>query len=145
MLWRTKSSKVTLLKKIPLFDGLSQKQLEQVARLTDEVEAPQGRALARSGEIGHELFIIVDGQAVVKTPRGRSVRLGRGDFFGEMSLIDGGTRSASVYAETPMQLLVVGHREFWELLTAAPPIARKIMTTLSGRLRDADAAFSQCT
>jgi len=64
------------------------------------------------------------------------------DFFGEMSLLDGKPRSATVDADSPMRLLVVGGREFWQLLTAAPPLALAIMKTLSGRVRDAEAAIS---
>lgn len=143
--WQSRSSKVDVLKKVPLFDGLSRRQLEQIATLADEVNAPAGKRLARSGESGHELFIILEGRATVKTPRGRTVRMGPGDFFGEMSLLDGGPRSADVDADSAMHLLVIGHREFWALLTTAPSIARKIMTALSARLREANAAFSACT
>ena len=134
-LWRSKSGKVELLRNVSLFSGLSQRQLEQVAKLADELEVPAGRRLATAGESGHELFVIVDGEARVKTPRGRSLRLGPGEFFGEMSLIDGGPRSADVTASTPMKLLVVGHREFWALLNEAPPLVGKIMRALSERLR----------
>ncbi|MBI2201187.1 MAG: cyclic nucleotide-binding domain-containing protein, partial [Armatimonadetes bacterium] len=74
----------------------------------------------------------------------RTVRLGRGDFFGEMSLIDGGPRSASVTADGPIKLLVVGQREFWELLSTASSISKKIMSALAARLRDADATYSEC-
>lgn len=143
-LWGSKSTKVGLLKKVPLFDGLSDRQLEQITRLGDEVEVPGGKRLAETGETGRELFVIVDGRATVKTPRGRTIRLGRGDFFGEMSLIDGAPRSATVTADGPMKLLVIGQREFWELLNTAPSISRKIMSVLAARLRDADATFSQC-
>lgn len=144
-LWQSRSSKVDLLKKVPLFDGLSRRQLEQIATLADEVDVPAGKRLAQSGESGHELFIILEGRAMVKTPHGRTVRMGPGDFFGEMSLLDGGPRSADVDAEGAMRLFVIGHREFWSLLSTAPPIARKIMTVLSARLREANAAFSVCT
>ncbi len=137
-LWRSKSKKVELLRNVPLFRGLSQRQLEQVARLADEVEVPSGVRLATAGEAGHELYVIVAGEAVVKIPSGRSVRLRAGEFFGEMSLIDGGPRSAQVEAATPMKLLVVGHREFWTLLREAPPLITKIMRALSERLREAE-------
>jgi CRP-like cAMP-binding protein len=135
---RARSAKVDLLRKVPLFGGLSQRQLEQVARLVDEYEAPVGKRLATAGDTGRELFIIVSGQARVSLPRGRTVRLGPGEFFGEMSLVDGGPRSASVEAVTPMRLLVVGRREFWELLNEAPPLNAKIMCTLATRLRAAE-------
>jgi CRP/FNR family cyclic AMP-dependent transcriptional regulator len=139
-LWRSKSGKVELLRHVPLFKGLSQRQLEQVARLAEEVEAPAGERLATAGETGHELFIIVAGEATVKPGSGRTIRLGPGEFFGEMSLVDGGPRSAHVDASTPMKLLVVGHREFWSLLNEAPSLTGKIMRTLSERLRDAEKA-----
>jgi CRP/FNR family cyclic AMP-dependent transcriptional regulator len=138
--WRSKSGKVELLRNVPLFTGLSQRQLEQIARLADEIEVPAGKRLATAGETGHELFVIVAGEAVVKLPHGRSARLKPGEFFGEMSLVDGGPRSAHVDAGSPMTLLVVGHREFWSLLNAAPPLAGRIMRTLSQRLRDAEGA-----
>jgi len=139
---RSKSSKVEMLKNVPLFRGLSQRQVEQIARLADEFEVPAGKRLASAGDIGHELFIIVDGQVTVTTQSRRTIKLGPGEFFGEMSLIDGGPRSATVDAATPMKLLVIGHREFWELLNEAPPLAGKIMRALSQRLRDAEAAVT---
>lgn len=139
---RSKSSKVEMLKNVPLFRGLSQRQVEQIARLADEVEVAAGKRLASAGETGHELFVIVDGQATVSTKDRRTVTLSPGEFFGEMSLIDGGPRSATVDAATPMKLLVIGHREFWELLNEAPPLAGKIMRTLSERLRNAEAAVT---
>jgi CRP-like cAMP-binding protein len=141
-LWGARSDKVALLRKVAFFDGLSAQQLSQVARLADEAEVEAGRKLARTGDTGKELFIIVDGEAVVRPARGRAIRLGRGDFFGEMSLIDGAPRSATVEATTPMRLLVVGQREFWQLLATAPAISRRIMHALAERLREANAAYS---
>ncbi len=139
---RSTSSKTALLRKVPLFSGLSQRQLGQVAQLTDEVEVSAGKRLATVGDVGRELFIIVNGEAVVTLKDRRTVRLGPGEFFGEMSLIDGGPRSATVDAATSMKLLVVANREFWGLLNEAPPLAGKIMRTMSQRLRDAEEAHT---
>jgi len=141
-LWRSKSGKVALIKKVPLFQGLSDRQLEQIARLAEEVDVLAGKRLAASGESGNELFIIAEGEATVKTGDGRSSRLRAGEFFGEMSLIDGGPRSATIYAASAMKLLVIGHREFWSLLAAAPQLNAKIMRVLSQRLRDAERAHT---
>lgn len=140
--WRSASGKVKLLQGIPLFEGLSPRQLGQIARLAEEVEVPANKRLTVAGEAGRELFVILDGTALMKTPQGRTEQLGAGQFFGEMSLVDGGPRSATVEATTPMHLLVVGQREFWALLADAPLIAKQIMQTLSRRLRKADAAMS---
>lgn len=135
---RPSSDKVALLEKLPLFAGLSHGELARIARLVTEIEVPAGKRLATRGEAGRELFVIVDGRALVTTRRDRPVHLGAGDFFGEMSLIDGEPRSANVEATTPMRLLTLGYREFWQLLDEALPIVRKIMRTLSGRLRIAE-------
>jgi CRP-like cAMP-binding protein len=137
-----RSSKAALLQKVPLFRGLSRRQLERIGRLADELEVSAGKRLATVGETGHELYVIVEGYATVKAGRGRTARLGPGRFFGEMSLIDGGPRSASVEAATDMRLLVVGRREFSGLLSAAPSLAQNIMVTLSRRVRDAEAGES---
>jgi CRP/FNR family transcriptional regulator, cyclic AMP receptor protein len=137
-----RSSKTVLLQNVPLFQGLSRKQLERIGRLADDLDVPAGKRLAAAGEIGHELFVIIEGYATVRAGRGRTVRLGPGKFFGEMSLIDGGPRSASVEAATDMRLLVLGHREFWALMIAAPSLALIIMATLSRRVREAEAAIS---
>ncbi len=137
-----KSSKIALLQKVPLFRDLSRSQLNQIARLADEIEAPAGKRLATAGETGLELFVIVEGHATVKNKGGRTVRLGPGEFFGEMSLLDGGPRSATVEAESDIHLLVVSRREFWALLDSAPPLVLKIMSVLSRRVRDSEAAVS---
>ena len=137
-LWRSRINKMTVLERLPLFAGLSGKELERIGRLVEEIEVPAGRRLASTGEAGRELFIIIDGRAVVTTARGRVIRLHPGDFFGEMSLIDGEPRSANVTAATPMRLLAIGYREFWQLLDESLPIVRKIMRTLCQRLRRAE-------
>ncbi len=137
-----RSKKVALLQKIPLFRDLSRKQLGQIERLVDEITVPAGSRLATAGQHGAELVIIVEGRATVTIGRRRTVRLGPGDFFGEMSLVDGGPRSATVEAASDMRLLVIGGREFSELLEKAPPIVVKIMRVLSCRVRDAEASVS---
>ena len=135
---RRSASKVEVLERLPLFAGLSRRELERISRLAKEIEVPAGHRVATIGETGRELFIIVDGRALVTTRGGRSVHLGPGDSFGEMSLIDGEPRSANVEAVTPMRLLVVGYREFWQLLDEYLPIVRKIVRTLARRLREAE-------
>jgi len=139
---RSGSIGVTVLEKLPLFAGLSPRELGRIARLVGEVEVPAETRLAGIGEVGRELFIILDGQARVTTRKGQSVRLGPGDFFGEMSLIDGEPRSATVEAATPMRVVTLGYREFWQLLDEELTIVRKIMRTLSRRLRQAEKSVS---
>ncbi|HET9000149.1 MAG TPA: cyclic nucleotide-binding domain-containing protein [bacterium] len=130
--------KVALIEKVPLFAGLSKREFSQIAGLVDEVEAPAGTRLATIGEAGHELFIIVEGEARVTTQPGRTASLRAGDFFGEMSLLDGEPRSATVEASTPIRLLVLGHREFWQLLDRTASLVHKIMHALCQRVRHAE-------
>ena len=136
-----RNSKVALLEKVPLFRGLSRKQLAQIGRLADELEVRTGYSLVIAGERGHQLFIIVEGEAMARVDR-RTVRLGPGEFFGEMSLVDGGPCSATVKAATDMRLLMVGRREFTALLDATPTLVARIMSTLSRRVRDVEASAS---
>ena len=137
-----RSKKLALLQQIPLFRELSRKQLAQIERLVDEITVPAGSRLATAGEHGAELVVIAEGRASVTVGRRRTVRLGPGDFFGEMSLVDGGPRSATVEAASDMRLFVIAGREFSKLLETAPPIAVKIMRVLSCRVRDAEASVS---
>lgn len=137
-----RSTKIALLRTVPLFSALSQRQLQEIARLADEIAVTTGRRLVTAGELGSELFVIAEGNATVRTRGGRTVRLGPGDFFGEMSLIDRSPRSATVDAASDMRLFVVGSRDFWRLLDTAPPLVAKIMVSLSQRVRDAEASVS---
>ncbi len=130
--------KVALLEKLPLFAGLSHRDLSQISTLMDEIEVPAGKRLATAGQPGHEMFIIVDGRAQVTTRAGRRVYLGPGDFFGEMSLLDGEPRSANVEATTAMRVFALATRQFWQLLDESPGVVRKIMQALSRRIRQSE-------
>jgi CRP-like cAMP-binding protein len=134
--------RIDWLKKVPLFSGLSRRDLDLVARQTDVVKADAGKVLTRQGALGEEFLLIVDGSARVERDGKPIARLETGDFFGEMSLIDGNPRSASVIAESPITLLVVDGRSFRCLLDAVPGLRRKISVTLCERLRRADAGLA---
>jgi len=134
--------RIDWLKKVPLFSGLSGRDLDLIARQTDVVKADAGKVLTRQGALGEEFLLIVDGSARVERDGKPIARLETGDFFGEMSLIDGNPRSASVIAESPITLLVVESRSFRCLLDAVPALRRKISVTLCERLRKADTALA---
>src|SRR4030042_5533991 len=97
--------RIDWLRKVPLFSGLSGRDLDLIARQTDVVRADGGRVLTRQGALGEEFLLIVDGSARVERDGKPITRLEAGDFFGEMSLLDGKPRSASVIAESPITLL----------------------------------------
>jgi CRP/FNR family cyclic AMP-dependent transcriptional regulator len=137
---KNKDTKVRLLSGVPLFSACSRGELGRIASLVDQLEVPAGKVLAREGDPGWEFFVVCEGRATA-TKRGRKVgSLGRGSFFGEMSLLDEGPRSATVTAETDMQLLVLTSRSFSDLIADNPSVSRKLLRGLAERLRAAEAA-----
>jgi CRP/FNR family transcriptional regulator, cyclic AMP receptor protein len=137
----SQDDKIDRLEEVALLEACSRKQLRAVARIAEVLEVPLGTVLARAGTPGEEFFLILDGHARVEvSPRKRS-RLEPGAYFGEMSLLDGGPRSATVVAETPLRLLVIKRRNFATLLREAPELTQSILATLSRRLRQAEEAL----
>jgi len=135
--------RIDWLRKVPLFSGLSGRDLDLIARQTDVVKADGGKVLTRQGALGEEFLLIVEGSARVERDGNPIARLEAGDFFGEMSLMDGKPRSATVIAETPVTLLVVDSRSFRSLLDGVAGLRRKISVTLCERLRKADAGLAE--
>src|SRR5947209_8479660 len=127
------------LSRVPLFSALSKKDLRTVGRAADEIHVPVGRVLVEEGKPGHEFFLIIDGKACVQRGKKRVATLGPGQYFGEMALLDRGPRSATVVADTDLDLLVLGQREFGAVIDAVPPLAHKLLTAMAQRLREADA------
>lgn len=126
------------LASIPLFAPLSQKELQKVARASDEVTIPAGRELVRQGEVGREMFVLVNGSATVKRNNRKVATLGPGSAIGELSLLDRGPRTATVTADTDLKVLVLGAREFSALLDQVPSINHKLLAAMAGRIRDLD-------
>ncbi len=134
--------KMERLQRVPLLEECTGRQLREIARIAEVRELPEGTVLTRAGEPGEEFFLIVDGSARVEVPGGRTGRLAPGDFFGEMSLLDGGPRSATVTAETAIRVLAIKHRHFSTLLREAPALTLKICATLARRVRDLERSIS---
>jgi len=130
--------KIGHLEDVPLLEGCTRAQLRDIARISRGIEVPAGAMLTRAGEPGGEFFFIIDGRARVHVSARKRRRLSPGDFFGEMSLLDGGPRSATVIAETPMRLLVITRENFTTLLDDVPDLTRTILVTLTKRLRQAE-------
>ncbi|HEY7136199.1 MAG TPA: cyclic nucleotide-binding domain-containing protein [Acidimicrobiia bacterium] len=131
------------LRDVSLFSALSRKELSLVARRAEDVKVAAGKVLVNEGAPGSEFFVIVDGTARV-TRKGRKVAtLGPGAAFGELALLDRAPRNATVVAETPMELVVLGQREFAGILDEVPGFARKLLAGLAHRLRESDAKSVQ--
>ena len=127
-------TKVEALKRIPLFEGLSRKELTELARITEDMEVPEGKVLCREGDLGHEFFVIIEGEAEV-TRRGKHLATdGRGEFFGEISLLENSRRVATVTAKTPLRFFVLTGNDFRRLLDENPKVERKVLHALARRV-----------
>jgi CRP-like cAMP-binding protein len=131
----SQDEKIRRLEEVPMFADCTRKQLRAVAAISRVVELPADTVLTRMGEPGDAFFIILDGSAGVDVPPRKRSRLGPGSFFGEMSLLDGEPRSATVRAETAVRLLVIQRLNFQGLLREVPDLLHKILVTLTRRVR----------
>ena len=134
-----KDTKLDHLANVKLFAACNKKELGIIGRASDEISVSAGKELVGEGSTGHEFFLILEGQAAVKRGGRKVATLGPGQYFGELALLDRGSRSATVVAETTMTLLVLGQREFSAVLDEVPGLAHKLLTIMAGRLREADA------
>jgi CRP-like cAMP-binding protein len=120
---------------VPIFSNCTQKELALVARAAKEVTHRSGTIIAREGQRGLGLFVILEGRCSVTIGGMRRATLGAGDFFGEIALLDGGPRSATVTAETDVRLAGLTEWVFRGLLQEHPSIAIKTLESVAGRLR----------
>ena len=126
------------LSSISLFSALSRKELQRVAKASDVVDVKEGHELIRQGDVGREMFVIVEGTATVKRNSRKIGTAGPGSAIGELSLLDKGPRTATVTADTDCRVVVLGAREFAGVLDEVPGIAHKIMAALAERIRELD-------
>jgi|SRR5215210_506495 len=133
-----KNAKVELIKGVPLFSELGKRELNEVASIADEIDLREGKELTVEGQPGREFFIIIDGDAAVRQGEREINRLGAGDFFGEIALVEDRPRTATVVAETPVRALVITDRSFRTLLERSPEIESKVMSAKAARLSPDD-------
>ena len=126
------------LSSVSLFSSCSRKELQTIARASDELSIPAGKTLVEQGDVGRECFVILEGTAAVMLNGRKVASLGPGAYFGELSLLDKGPRTATVIAETPMSVLVLGPREFSAVLEQVPGMAHKLLAALASRVRELD-------
>jgi trk system potassium uptake protein TrkA len=131
--------RVELLRAIWLFSGCTDDELGRIAALARPLEVGPGAELTHQGEPGLEFFVVVEGDAIATVDGDQVGTIGSGGFFGEMALIDGGERLATVVATNAMQLLVLGRHDFNEMLEMAmPEIAPKLLAVVGARMRAID-------
>jgi CRP/FNR family transcriptional regulator, cyclic AMP receptor protein len=124
---------------VPLFRGLSKKQLRRISSLMTRVDRPAGQVLTSEGKSGNEFFIVLEGEVEVRQGDRVIATRGPGDYLGEIALLDDRPRTATVVATTPVSVEVLSRREFMSLLAEAPELSEQIMATVAQRLADLEA------
>lgn len=130
----SQDAKVEALGRAPLFEGLSKKELTELAKSSDDLEVPAGKVLCKEGELGHEFFVIVEGEAEVRRGGRKVDTMGPGDFFGEIALVEKTHRTATVTSTTPLRFFVLTGQSFWSLLDRSPRVERKVLRALAKRV-----------
>jgi CRP/FNR family transcriptional regulator, cyclic AMP receptor protein len=131
-----KAATAARLRRVAFFEGFTDDELARVAELADEVEAEAGAELTDQGRPGQECFVLVHGRANVFVGDDLVATLEEGSMVGEMALIDHRPRSATVIAETPMELLAFDTKSFRSLLDEMPKASQRVMSLLSTRLQE---------
>lgn len=120
---------------VPMFSACSKRELAVIAQAAKEISHRAGAVIAREGERGVGLFVILEGECRVTIGGKTKAKLGPGEFFGEIALLDGGPRTATVTATTDVKLVGITEWVFRGLITEHPKIALKTLESIAGRLR----------
>jgi CRP/FNR family cyclic AMP-dependent transcriptional regulator len=126
------------LASVSLFSACSKKELQAVAKRSDEVTLPAGKTLCEQGAVGREAYVIVAGTAEVRRNKKKVAEIGPGTCVGELALLDHQPRTASVIATTDLTVLVIGVREFASLIDEVPPLTHKLMKSMASKIRELD-------
>ena len=133
-----RDKKVDHLAEVRLFRSLGQRDVERIAKIADIVTLPAGTKIVTQGDVGHEFYLIISGSTTVERNGEKVATLGEGAYFGELALLAHGARNATIVADSDVELLVIGQREFRTVLDDVPTIAYTLLTTMAERLSEAD-------
>jgi CRP-like cAMP-binding protein len=131
--------KIEHLSNVQMFSALNKKELRLIAKAADVSTVKAGTEIVTEGAPGHEFYLIMSGQATVRRNGRKVATLGPGQYFGELALLDRGPRSATVTADTDVELAILSQREFWGVLDQVPNVSEKLLVSMARRLREADA------
>ena len=133
-----RDEKIELLRTVPLFAELGNRELERISTLADIIDLPAERRIMSQGERGAEMFVLVEGNARVERDGESLGDRGAGEVLGEIALLDGGPRTATVTLTEPSRLLVLARREFHALMDEFPDVRLHVLETVASRLRSLD-------
>jgi len=132
---RTRRETAQALSVVPLFGGFTKRDLNRLAEETDVVSFPAGATVVEEGLLGETMYVVLSGEAKVVQGTRRLGVVRPGEFFGEVALLDGAPRSASVVAETRLVAIRLYRRTLFRTLEAEPQLALKILDGLVRRVR----------
>jgi CRP/FNR family cyclic AMP-dependent transcriptional regulator len=133
-----KDGKVELLRRVPLFEGCSKRELSEIAAIADEFQLQAGDDVLVEGTVGREFMIVVSGAVSVRRTGRELATLGAGDFLGEIALINGKPRTATVTTTETTRLLIITKRDFERLARDVPSIQSKLLQALAARIETHD-------
>ncbi len=141
---RTRSQGTTdTLRRLPMLGACSDRDLRKVDQISTRVCVEPGCVLTREDEAGSEFFVVVEGAVTISRRRRTVNRLGPGGSFGELALLDLGTRLATAVAAEPSVLLVFSRSEFTSLLSIVPRVEHELLRRAAVRIRELDAALDE--
>jgi CRP/FNR family cyclic AMP-dependent transcriptional regulator len=135
---RTRRESAAVLGTIPLFSGFSKRHLQHLAKEADELDYVAGGRIVEAGMPGEALYVVLAGHARIVRGTRKIGDLVPGEFFGELSALDGGPRSASVVAQTPVRVLRLFRHTLFELLRAEPRLALRLLDEMVRRVRETE-------
>lgn len=133
--------RASILSSIPMFSGLSKKELASIQRMMSKIPIDAGSEFIKQGTVGREAFIIVSGNASVWKDDKLVASVGPGSVIGEMALLSGTPRNATVKAESDLMVEVLGSREFSAFLDANIAVTRKVLKSTITRLMEAESSL----
>jgi CRP-like cAMP-binding protein len=140
---RSPNDVAAMLGKAPIFSGLTERQLRSLAKTAKVVAYPANARIVKQGEPGIGLYVLLSGQAEVRQGNRALARLGAGQFFGEMTLLDEQPRSADVVAVQPSECAVLSRWEFWGFAKGEPDVLQGVLRETARRLRETNRALSE--
>ncbi len=133
-----RDAQIKQLAKVPLFSECSNRDLGRIAKLTHPVMFEPGATIMTEGTPGGDFYIIAVGGATVRRKGRKIATLGPGDFAGELALVVGGTRTATIVADKPTEVLMIAQRDFRTAISEIPGMAVKMLKAVAGRVAELD-------
>lgn len=127
--------KAEALSRVPLFSRLKRKELEFLASRTDEVDLKANHMLIEQGSPSDSFFVLLEGEATVNVDGKARPALGKGDFFGEISMLDRGPATATVVTTTPARAMVMSHAQFRDAIKSSDLLLSTVIAAMADRLR----------